>query len=126
VTTATQKELLEDIALLLRHRDVVGMLNEQRMLEKRAEAQKTWLDEQREKRREVVITDDAAPAPGSIYLRMGEQDLLKAIASLKDEAVRTGDYTRVQIAESVLNERRLEKQRAMLKGGAESMTAFQR
>jgi hypothetical protein len=124
MTTATKTELLTQIETLLRHRDIARMIQEQELLDQRDAARAEA--KEMAKAMPVVISDDAAPAPGSIYLRMGEQDLLKAIASLKDEAVRTGDYTRVQVAESVLNERRLEKQRQMLKSGAESMTAFQR
>lgn len=125
-TKQTQTELLEDLALLLRHRDVAHMLQEQRLIEVRSEAQRRWNEEQREKRREVVVTDDARPSEFSIYSKMSDQELILAIAKMKDAANQDGDFSKVRIMESLLNERRLEKQRQMLKSGAESMTAFQR
>jgi hypothetical protein len=102
------------------------MLQEQRLIEVRSEAQRRWNEEQREKRREVVVTDDARPSEFSIYSKMSDQELILAIAKMKDAANQDGDFSKVRIMESLLNERRLEKQRQMLKSGAESMTAFQR
>lgn len=124
--TTTQKELLEELAILLRHRDITKMIQEQELLEQREVAQKQWNEEQREKRREVVITDDAAPAPGHVFTRMSDDELRLAISRLKDESVKDGDTTRLRLAESVLNDRALERQRHLLRSGAESMTAFQR
>lgn len=116
MTTKLTEDQMMDLLTLLRHRDIVSMIDEVKRADARTESHRLWREQQAElKAREVVITDDAAPAPGSIYLKMGEQDLLKAISALKDDAVATGDYTRVQVAESVLNERRLERQREALK-----------
>jgi hypothetical protein len=125
MTPTQQEELLEGLSVLMRHRDIAKMIQEQEIIEARAVAQQKWNEEQRQ-RREVVVTDDVPPAPGHVFTRMSDDELRLAISRLKDESVKDGDTTRLRLAESVLNDRALERQRQLLKSGAESMTAFQR
>ena len=123
MTTPTlTNEQISDLIALLEHRDVVNMVREQRMIAQRSQQ---VLKEAEERRSMPVVVTDTHPAPGSIYWKMGEQDLLKCIANLKDESVRTGNVDAVRTAESVLNVRRREAQVAALKRGASAMTPLQ-